>query len=506
MQLWQNLSTIFLFAMLAFLAGFFVYLYKERAAGPGRLFLPCLLFWGILYSLVFIPFTAPDEYAHFASAYRLSSQIMGQAVYNDEGQVWMREGDARQLWPELSAESYEEVYGDFLALDHSQGRVGYGHVPMEVAFHAYLPQALGITLGRLLSLGQVLTIYLGRLCNLLFFAFCAYQAVRFAPFGKMVFFGTAMLPMTLELVSSLSYDAFAIGLGMLFTAYALHLAYESPQVGKRELLVLAVLLAALAPCKMVYIPLAGLCFLIPREKFGSGKRYRQAALLVAACAAAAVLAVNLDKILVYFQGTEDPVSWAGGVAGYSFSAVLADPLAACKVVGNTLIRKMPSYLNSMVGGSLGWLEHEIDPTLILFLLLWTALAALPVRGKGAAAEMLQKTGRPQEAGQTQEQGGGPSDEPWEIAVMPVRHRLVSLALCVCSVLSTMFIMLMSWTPFDSPFVEGVQGRYFLPVLPLGLLALRGRKLSLEAPVERILAGGYCLMNLLVLQSIAGRVV
>ncbi len=501
MQLWQNLSTIFLFAMLAFLAGFFVYLYKERAAGPGRLFLPCLLFWGILYSLVFIPFTAPDEYAHFASAYRLSSQIMGQAVYNDEGQVWMREGDARQLWPELSAESYEEVYGDFLALDHSQGRVGYGHVPMEVAFHAYLPQALGITLGRLLSLGQVLTIYLGRLCNLLFFAFCAYQAVRFAPFGKMVFFGTAMLPMTLELVSSLSYDAFAIGLGMLFTAYALHLAYESPQVGKRELLVLAVLLAALAPCKMVYIPLAGLCFLIPREKFGSGKRYRQAALLVAACAAAAVLAVNLNKILVYFQGTEDPVSWAGGVAGYSFSAVLADPLAACKVVGNTLIRKMPSYLNSMVGGSLGWLEHEIDPTLILFLLLWTALAALPVRKETVSAEGEVKKGQASVGGAV-----GRAEGLAATAVMPLPHRVVSLGLCFCTVAATLFIMLMSWTPLGSPVVEGVQGRYFLPILPLGLLALRSRSVTLEAPVERILAGGYCLANVLVLQSIVGRVV
>ena len=67
-------------------------------------------------------------------------------------------------------------------------------------------------------------------------------------------------------------------------------------------------------------------------------------------------------------------------------------------------------------------------------------------------------------------------------------------------------MLMSWTPLGSPVVEGVQGRYFLPILPLGLLALRSRSVTLEAPVERILAGGYCLANVLVLQSIVGRVV
>ena len=487
MQLWQSLSVFFWIAMLAFLAGFFVFLYRDREAGPQRLVLPCVLFWGVLYSLVFIPFSAPDEYAHFASAYRLSNQLMGREGYNEEGLVQMREGDARLLWPELSVETYGEVYGDFFSLDHSRGMIGYGHKPMEVAFHAYLPQAAGITLSRLLSLGQVLTVYLGRLCNLLFFAFCTYQAVRVVPFGKMAFFGTAMLPMTLELASSLSYDAFAIGLGMLFTAYALHLAYESPQVGKKELAALAAALAMLAPCKMVYIPLAGLCFLIPREKFGSGKRYLQGALLVAGCAAAAVLAVNLDKILVYFQGTEDPVGWAGDVAGYSASAVLADPLAACRVIVNTLILRMPGYINSMAGGTLGWLEHKVDPTLILVLLMWTALAALPVREEGQSADRIPPQGA-------------------RADVMPLWHRLLGLGLCLCTVLATLLIMLMSWTPLGSPVVEGVQGRYFLPILPLGLLALRSRRLVLEAPIERILAGGYCVLNALVLQSIVGRIV
>lgn len=480
MRLWQSLSVSFWVLMLAFTAGFLVFLQKKKDVGPQRLFLPCVLFWGVLYSLVFIPFTAPDEYAHFASAYRLSNQLMGQEVYNDEGLVQMREKDARLLLPELCVETYEEIYGDFWKLDDSEGVAGYGHLPMDVAFHAYLPQALGITLGRLLSLGQVLTIYLGRFCNLLFFAFCGYQAVRIAPFGKMVFFGTAMLPMTLELISSLSYDAFAIGLGMLFTAYALHLAYEAPRVGCKELAVLALLLAALAPCKMVYIPLAGLCFLIPKEKFGSGKRYLRDALLVAGCMAAGVLFVNLDKMLVYLQGTEDPIAWAGDAAGYSISVVLANPLAALRVIGNTLVRRLPGYAVSMIGSTLGWLEHEIDSTLILFLMIWTGLTALPVRA-------------------------GESDSAGKDGVMPVRHRLISLALCLGTLLATLFIMLLSWTPLSSSVVEGVQGRYFLPVFPLLLLALRSRRLSLERPVEPILMGGYCVVELLVLQSILGRV-
>ncbi|MCI8402359.1 MAG: DUF2142 domain-containing protein [Lachnospiraceae bacterium] len=448
----------------------------ERAAG---LFVPCILFWGILYSLVFVPFTAPDEYAHFASAYRLSNQMMRQKAVDDEGMVLVREGDAAQLWTDLDEETYRDVYGRFFAMDPGRERIAYGHRTMDVAGHAYLPQAVGITLGRLLSLGQVLTIYLGRLCNLAFFALCAWLSIRLAPFGKMAFFGTAMLPMTLELVSSLSYDAFAIGLGMLYTAYTLGLAYDKPSVGRREVLTLGLLLALLAPCKMVYIPLAGLCFLIPKEKFGDKKTYRKAAAAVAACMVIGVLAINLDKILVYFQGTEDPVEWAGGVAGYSISVVLSHPLRAAGVIARSLIRQFPAYAGSMAGSSLGWLAYEVDETLILFLLVWTVFAALPVgTGKG------------------------------EAAVMPVRHRLWSLTFCLASVAATLLIMLLSWTPLDSPVVTGVQGRYFLPILPLALLACRSRRLRFAGTatgLEGILAGGYHLANLLVIQGILGSI-
>ena len=267
----------------------------------------CILFWGIIYSLVFIPFSAPDESAHFATAYQLSNQILGQEAVNEEGLVLVREEDAVLLSYTLDDESYEQVFGRFFERDHSEERIGYGHRPMDVSRHAYLPQALGITAGRLFGLGQIAVIYLGRLFNLLFFAVCAALAVRLAPFGRMAFLGVCLFPMTLELVSSLSYDAMAIGLAMLFTAYVLHLAYEAEAVKKREIMILGLLLGFLAPCKMIYIPLAGLCFLIPRKKFGSGKSYGLAAAAVAFCMAAGVVWINLDKILVYFGGTEEAV-------------------------------------------------------------------------------------------------------------------------------------------------------------------------------------------------------
>ncbi len=458
---------------LAFLAGLFVYLRIKPSAGPEQLFLPCVFFFGIAYSLIFIPFTAPDEYQHYASAYQLSSQLMGRTAENDDGWILMREQDVELLDIELSEEAYERVYGSFFTADESGTVSAYGIEPMAVSAHAYLPQAVGITLGRLFGAGQVLTVYLGRLMNLVFFAVCVWLAIRLAPFGKMAFFGTAMLPMTLELAGSLSYDGFVTGISLLVTAYILNLAYVHPKVGWKELILLALLLGLLAPCKMVYIPLAGLCFLIPREKFGSGRRYAAAIVIVAACMAAGALIVNMDMILAFPQEAEAEVGWAEET-GYSFSYILEHPIDTLCVMRRTLAQQFPVYVKMMFGGSLGWLEYETDGVIILFLIVWTLLASLPVK------ETVDTT---------------------QNSVMPVRHRIAALVFCMLTVIGTLVVMFVWWTPLSSPVIEGVQGRYFLPILPAVLLALRCSHITLEKNIDHILITGYAVVNLLVLSGV-----
>jgi uncharacterized membrane protein len=482
--------------MLAYLAGLLVYFSLRKSSKkdegfsclPG-LYVVTVLFWGVLYSLVFIPFTAPDEYAHFSTAYRISNVLLGQEAVNEEGLVLVREDDARTLSISLDAEAYEDVYSRFFEKNENQEQMGYGYAAMEVANHAYIPQAIGITIGRICSLGQIPTIYLGRLCNLLFFVLCGYLAICLAPFGKLAFFGVSVLPMTLELVSSLSYDSFAIALAMLFTAYVMHLIWKVPKVGGKQLLILGILLALLAPCKMVYIPLALLCFLIPQDKFGSKKRFWIGAALVAVMMAGGILLVNLDKILVYVQETEETVDWADAAAGYSISYVMSHPLQVLGVLGRTIIQKGPTYVSTMLGGTLGWLEYRINPVITVFLTVWTILTGL----------FCMETERMGTAG--------------FLPSLPKKHKLLSWFICLLVLVLTLLIMLLSWTPLSSLVVEGVQGRYFLPILPLALMTLPngyvrvgggspGSATGYQAEqIERILVTGYAIANGFVLYGI-----
>jgi uncharacterized membrane protein len=318
---------------------------------------------------------------------------------------------------------------------------------------------------------------------------CGYLAICLAPFGKLAFFGVSVLPMTLELVSSLSYDSFAIALAMLFTAYVMHLIWKVPRVGGKQLLILGILLALLAPCKMVYIPLALLCFLIPPEKFGSKKQFWIGAALVAVMMAGGILLVNLDKILVYVKETEETVDWADAAAGYSISYVMSHPLQVLGVLGRTIIQKGPTYVSTMLGGTLGWLEYRINPVITVFLTVWTILTGLSCM----------------ETAHMGTAGFLPS--------LPKKHKLLSWFICLLVLVLTLLIMLLSWTPLSSQVVEGVQGRYFLPILPLALMTLPngyvrvgggspGSATGYQAEqIERILVTGYAIANGFVLYGI-----
>lgn len=131
-----------------------------------------------------------------------------------------------------------------------------------------MPQAIGISLARLLGLNTVSLLYFGRFCNLLFFVAMLYWSMKRIPFGKEVLFGVAVLPMSLHLAASFSYDVMILSCMFLLTAVCLDLAYERAQVRAWDIVLLAVLAAVAGPCKMVYARCWACALLIPMQKFG----------------------------------------------------------------------------------------------------------------------------------------------------------------------------------------------------------------------------------------------
>ena len=55
-------------------------------------------------------------------------------------------------------------------------------------------------------------------------------------------------------------------------------------------------------------------------------------------------------------------------------------------------------------------------------------------------------------------------------------------------------MALSWTPVGSEYIMGVQGRYFLPMLPLFLVILRNNRIVVRKNIDKLAIEGLLLLQ------------
>lgn len=426
---------------------------------------------GLFYILVLPPFSAPDEAAHFVSAYRLSSQIMGkQAVADDEflsnatkeekdrishgANVLVRSGDdVPGLDTEIGQTAYNMVFTQVFSKDESQGLTVRSEIPVNTSPVVYVPQAVGITLARLLHLGYVPLVMLGRLFNLLAFAAMSYFAIRVMPFKKEIIMAVSCLPMTLHLAASYSYDTVFIGLSIMFFAWCFYLAFEKDKVTVKDTVLLALLLILLEPGKIVYLPLAGICLFIPSAKFPSKKQYWISFISVIGAVLLSVYLVNRLVLTTWATQTESYVGWSEA-AGYTLSDVWTRPYDIFMVYYETFVTQLDYYLVTMLGGFLGNLDPNLTVPPFCLILLCYALFISVIKREGEEVPL---------------KGG----QKW--------FMLLLVFLSACLVLAS---MLLGWTPKEMTYITGVQGRYFIPLLPLVFLTIFDKNLSIKVDLRK----------------------
>lgn len=463
--------------------------------------------FGLLYLFVLPPLSAPDEISHYISAYQLSNHMMGaeanyktghvmvraedwfiEDVYGNyqyqvdgETMVFSEEGDGESgiLGQTLTEETYRMIHetGFFQHVDRGGGDTAVSTYPPVVTTPlVYVPQAAGVTVARLLNMNSLGLLYLGRLFNLLFFVGVTTLAMKRMPFGKEVLFGVALLPMTLHLSASFSYDVMLMAGLFYFTACCLDLAYARERVRLADVAVLALIMVVAGPCKMVYAVFMGLCLLIPVRKFGGWSRWAVSAAVVALAWGASMVMVNSQTIASYATETEAYVPWAGE-AGYSLGMLLQNPMLLVKMLYNTVLWQAEYYHLTMIGAYLGNLDPVLDVPYLVVVLLTGCLLALAFR------------------------------KPGESVMVTGGRRIWIWVLCLACAGATMLSMLIAWTPVSSLVISGVQGRYFLPFLPVLLLTCKNDFVVLTKNRDRSIlylmccANAYALMRLFSIVSI-----
>lgn len=479
-DLWLTGAYWLLFAAAAaalFLAGFL--LFKKDIRWEWR-YLAAVVSFGLLYLFVLPPLSAPDEISHFVSAYELSSRLLGTEAADENGYVLIRqaddflqniygaEGDEERisLGRELDEETYrilrEKNDGLFVSREE-QALTPSVYRSVKTTPLSYLPQALGIAAARVFRLNGVWLSYLGRVFNLLFFAAMGTAAIRLLPFGKPVFLGVSLLPMALHLAASYSYDAFVMGLCFFYGAYCLNLAFVKPEVKRRDVAVLAAVMAAVGPCKMIYAVVMGFALLIPVKKFGSVKNWAVSAAAVFLVFAAAMALVNGGTIAGYAAGSDTYVSWAAE-EGYSIPYILHNPADFLAILYRTAAVQAEEWYVTMIGGKLGNLDPVLSVPFYIVAGMTACLFGLSVRKAG------------------------------EALYLRTAQKVWILFLAAACLLGLMAAMLVGWTPLSSQVIAGVQGRYLLPFLPFVLMTVKSERLVRTAGSDETLLFYICAMD------------
>lgn len=483
---------------------------------------------GIVLGLAFVqvtpPLVAPDEYTHLAASYELASRMAWETPADENGNLLVRECDAPYFGTrtgEIGILAYKNeartrLYGkggkDILT-EVTEAKAGQGS-------GNYLPQALGIRMARNNGSNFFTVLRWGRIANLVCYLILAALAVALAPAtvrGLMAC--VTLLPMPLQLAGSLSPDASVLGMVFCFTALCLRL--RKKKAATWEKLLLIVLGGAVGPAKAIYLPVILLCFIIPTEnldspnavvktKFGvlfrSGRLVQAAVLLLAGCLWAAA---NLSELAYAARDMNRLTLAVGAVVLAVVLAVLLRVYA--KVRDND--QKRQRFFRVLLGAAvlavpcgmfaLSRMGGGLDPEQLLMTnpngdSIWTFSLGYVCRNLPATAKLLLRTIPEQGALWLQGILGTTLGEPivyrvdvsWLLGVglllallaaaLPVQGETPPLgrrtawgaAGVILCVVAASLVVALNWTPINYQTLFGLQGRYWLPVLPLLLVLLK----------------------------------
>jgi hypothetical protein len=421
------------------------------------------LVFGLAYVAVTPPFGAPDEYNHFFRAYHVSEGgvLARRESIALEGKAYAMVGaplpaslvQMAELAPRaeptpatgpvstrarvatmraLPLRADEQIFTDF------RNTALYAPV-------SYVPQGLGMLVARPFAASPVVPFYAGRLANLAFFAIVVALAMRIAPIHSSVLFLAAASPMALFVAASLSADAVLNAVCLVYVALVFSIALVDRRVRGLEIGGLVALPVAIALSKHAYAPLCLLALMIPAERFG-GRRWRLAVIGVgtaAALLAAAAWTVAASPLLEPIPGH---VSAYPDLREARTRLVLGDPFGFLEKLLRTLRVHGPRYALQLVG-VLGWLEVPLPASILYAYLLALVAAAI---ADGASVTLA------------------------------LRQRAVVAATTAATVVTIFAALYLVWGSPSENVLEGVQGRYFVPLVPLGFAVLHGRRFRLGA--------------------------
>lgn len=424
-----------------------------------NLFLTIALCAGIAMACMVPPFQECDGWTH----YLLATEVSYGNLFSPVADLSSHQGGMLTIPGNLNDIDYHLIRGGSgeggeyiqylkgIKLSEQKGEIG---LPGRFVSLYYYPQALGLWLGRALQMSVYWSVVLSRVLNLFLFLALAYTAVRITPVLKNTMAAVAMLPITVYQAASDSPDAMQNGLCFLFVAVCFFYAYgEKEHLGWKEACGMGALLGVIFLYKYVYVCLGLLAFLVPAQKFGEKKDYWKCAVI--ALVPLLVLGYIGMGNAVSMASAGQAVAGTGGMTQTQY--LMAHPTFVFRVLVGTFLHKFNDYMLMLnILGSLNYPLMGLQFMVPLFLVF------------AACIDVNQACGQ-------------------------IKRK--DKALCLGAVLMVgaglvlaMYIGEGRGNEVGAQVAEGVQGRYFIPIIVPLFLAIQqhGAQGGINYVTEKVL--------------------
>lgn len=269
-------GTILLFGLLIVIASFLIlYLYDKNLPIYKMAFILILIF-GVLCVFLSPIVSISDESEHFARSEMTSRGVIEPVYVNNTNHVLRGYETIASVHGasshKLGGKTVFETTWDDKKINYNKCFVGSSFA--QNPFYGYIPQAIGIDIAKCLNLNNIWMLWLGRLCNLLMYAFIVSYAIKKAPHYKKALFLTACFPLAISQAGSLSIDATVNSLALLTISYFLYIYFkEDSTVGLRDVSIFLILDLLCGLTKVTYLGLILLIFLVPKSRFNFKKSF-----------------------------------------------------------------------------------------------------------------------------------------------------------------------------------------------------------------------------------------
>lgn len=460
---------------------------KMSTSGITKKFVYISLMFGILFMVLTPPFQVPDEDSHFKKAYVLSKGNFFPEV-QDEKLGYMLPSDMVAYINMQNAKcgkldekfSYKDVY----LLERSSAERGEqifdGFSTAKTNPIGHIIQATGITFGNVMAKvmdvqnpSVLYYLYFARFFNLLFYVTIIAVSISITPILKRMMAMIGIMPMSLFLAASTSYDSILISLAFLACAIIFQISFgkELNTLNISYMVILILIAYVFIVIKIVYIPIFLLLLFLPKFELKNKKCYAKKLL---GMGVVVVLLYIITKMIIP-RTDVGKITDEAILAAQQIQFILHNPIKYMNIFIHTISELRMFFISTTIG-TFGL----IDTNLFCVVLIAYVCVMMIV---GIA----------------------------EISLDNIKIKIIDRLATFTSVAATIFgcflAMYIYWTSILEGYgvgageIQGVQGRYFIPVMPLVFLIFANTKLQRIGVMNkgmRIVADNFILPSIMIL--------